>query len=115
MLLRFLARLGLMALHLLFYVAPTLMLGTFFKERGAVLGIPIALLFGAQVVMGSIPVLAQIMPWLIGLPLAGGNSFALAQQVMMGQPLPTIIPIIATAVWIVVFFGTDLFSHRSSR
>jgi ABC-2 type transport system permease protein len=111
-LLPFIAGLGLMALHLLFYLSLTLMLGTIFKERGAVLGIPIGLLFGAQMIMGLAPVLIQIMPWLIILPPMGGNSYSLAQQVMLGLPLPTVTPIIATVLWIVVFVGVAIWQFE---
>lgn len=115
MLLPFLAGLGLMALHLLFYLSLTLMLGTLFNERGAVLGIPIGLLFGAQLLMGFAPALAQVMPWLIVLPSVGNQSFALAQQVMMGLPLPTITPIIATIVWIVLFTGVAVWRFEQEE
>jgi ABC-2 type transport system permease protein len=106
-LLPFVAALGLMALHLLFYLTLTLMLGTLFNERGAVLGIPIGLLFGAQFLMQLAPALASIMPWTLVVPSAGG-SLALAHLVMLGQPLPTVTPIIATMLWIVIFVGVAL-------
>jgi ABC-2 type transport system permease protein len=109
-LLPFLAALGLMALHLLFYLTLTLMLGTFFNERGAVLGIPIGLLFGAQFLMQLAPMLAQIMPWTIVIPV--GSSSALAHLMMLGQPLPTVMPIIATVLWIAVFVGVALWRFR---
>lgn len=107
MLLAFIAGLGLMALHLLFYLTLTLMLSTLFRERGAVLGIPIGLLFGAQFLMQLAPVLAQIMPWTIVIP-SGAGSLALAHTAMLGQSLPTVMPIIATALWIIVFIGVAL-------
>jgi ABC-2 type transport system permease protein len=103
----FLAGLGLMALHLLFYLTLTLMLSTLFNERGVVLGVPLALVFGAQLFMGFAPALAQIMPWSIVLPLSMGSP-ALANLVMDGQPLPTVVPIIATVLWIVTFVGVAL-------
>lgn len=106
-LLPFIAGLGLMALHLLFYLTLTLMLGTLFNERGPVIGIPIALLFGAQLLSGVAPALAQIMPWAIVMP-TGSSLYALAHLAMMGQPLVTVTPIIATLVWIVVFVGVAL-------
>jgi ABC-2 type transport system permease protein len=81
-LLFFIAALGLMALHLLFYLTLTLMLGTLFNERGAVLGIPIGLLFGAQFLMQLSQALTQIMPWAIIIPAGGGS--ALAHMAMLG-------------------------------
>jgi ABC-2 type transport system permease protein len=107
-LLPFLAGLALMALHLLFYLTLMLMLGTFFNERGAVLGIPIGLLFGAQFLMQLAPALIQIMPWTIIMPPVGGSSSALALMVMLGQPLTNITPIIATVLWIVIFVAVAM-------
>jgi ABC-2 type transport system permease protein len=103
----FLAGLGLIALHLLFYLTLTVALGTVFNSRGAVLGIPIGLLFGAQFLMQLAPALAQVMPWAIVIP-AGDAPSALANLAMLGQPLPTVTPIIATVLWIVIFIGVAL-------
>jgi ABC-2 type transport system permease protein len=103
----FASGIALLGLHLLFYIALTLMLGTLFDGRGPVLGIPLALLFGAQMLMGLAPWLSQIMPWTIIIP-AGQNSLALAMLTMQGQPLPTMTPIYATAIWIVIFVGVAL-------
>lgn len=105
--LSFAAGLGLMTLHLLFYLTLTLMLGTLFSERGPVIGIPIGLLFGAQMLMGLSPILPQIMPWLIILP-SGSTPDALAMLVMQGQPLPTVTPIIATIIWVGVFVAVSI-------
>jgi ABC-2 type transport system permease protein len=103
----FLAALGLLALHLMFYLTLTLMLGTLFKDRAAVLGIAIGLLFGAQFVAGLFPALVHIMPWTIIMPV-NANPQALAQLVMNGQPLPTVTPIIGTAVLTLVFVSVAL-------
>lgn len=110
-LLPFIAGLGLMALHLLFYLTLTLMLGTLFNERGPVIGIPLGLLFGAQIIMGVAPALAQIMPWQIVMP-TGNTPDALAVMVMLGQPLPTTTPIIATAIWVVVFVAVSVWRFQ---
>lgn len=107
----FLAGMGLLALHLLFYLTLTLMLGTFFNGRSSVIGIPFALLFGSQLVANLSPALTQIMPWSIILPNADG-TMALAQLVMLGQPLPTVIPIIATVLWIGVFVSAAIWRFR---
>jgi ABC-2 type transport system permease protein len=103
----FLAGLGLLALHLLFYLTLTLMLGTLFNDRAAVMGIAIGLLFGAQFVAGLLPVLVHIMPWTIIMPI-NANPEGLAYQVMSGQPVSTVTPIIGTAVLTLVFIGVAL-------
>jgi ABC-2 type transport system permease protein len=93
---------GLVALHLIFYLTLTLMLGTLFKERGPVIGIPMALLFGAQIFQGLAPWLNAIMPWTLVLP-KGQTDMALAMQAMVNQPLSPTTPIIATTLWSVLF------------
>jgi ABC-2 type transport system permease protein len=103
----FASGIALLGLHLLFYLALTLMLGTLFDGRGPVLGIPLGILFGAQIVMRLAPWLVQFMPWLIIIP-AGQNTLSLAMLAMQGLPLPTTTPIYATAIWIVIFVGVAL-------
>jgi hypothetical protein len=61
-----------------------------------------AILFLYQFVLGVAPQLGQVMPWLIVYP-PGQTAGSLAQQAMMGQPLTMPLPVIATAVWCVVF------------
>jgi len=97
----FVTAISLLGLHLLFYLSLTLMLGTLFDGRGAVLGIPLGLVLGAQLFLMAAPWLAEIMPWVLVIPPNGPDS--LATLAMAGQPLPTVTPIIATVAWIVVF------------
>jgi ABC-2 type transport system permease protein len=91
-----------MVLHLLFYLALTLMLGTLFSTRGPVAGIGLGFLFGGQIVPNFAPEwVTLIFPW----PLAN-----LAPALALGQEVPSAwpIPVIATAVWTVVFIGVAL-------
>ena len=53
--LRFLGALGIFWVNLLFYLSLTLMLGTFFTHRAPVIGIPLALSFGQQMLIGQLP------------------------------------------------------------
>ncbi|MEZ4672542.1 MAG: ABC transporter permease subunit [Anaerolineae bacterium] len=101
----FIAGMALIALHMLFYLTLTLMLGTLFSDRGPVIGIPIGILFSAMFLMGYAGQFAYLMPWMI---IPSGGSQGLAIQVMLGQPLATTIPIWATIVWIVLFVGVAL-------
>lgn len=96
----FVAGMALIGLNMLFYLTLTLMLGTWFHERGPVIGIPIGILFGGMFLMGIVGQVASLMPWMI-LPV--GNHQGLAIEVMLGQPLTTITPVIATLMWIVIF------------
>lgn len=97
---------ALLCLHLLFYLSLTLMLGTMFNDRAPVIAIPIGILFAAQFLMNNFAALASFTPW--GLIFPMGQDQGLVTQAMMGMPLTTVVPIAATAVWIVVFVGVAI-------
>lgn len=101
----FVGGMALLALHMLFYLSLTLMLGTIFNDRGPVIGIPIGILFSAMFLMGYLGDLAYITPWMI---IPSGNFQGLAIETMLGQPLFSIVPVIATAVWSIVFVAVAL-------
>lgn len=109
----FIGGLGLVYLNLMFYFTLTLMLGTFFEGRGPVLGIALALLLGYQLLLGIAPGLALIGPWALGMSILGG--LPLAATVALGAPLPSanaVLPIIATAVWCVVFAAVAIWGFQ---
>jgi len=58
----YLGAMGLQSLHFFYYFVLTLMLGTFFDGRGAVVGIPIAHLFGLPLLSNSAPNLVRLLP-----------------------------------------------------
>ncbi len=104
----------LLALHLFFYLTLTLMLSVFADDRGPVIGIPMAILFLAQFVLNVIPQSAQVTPWLIMYPL-GQNSYSLAHQALVGQPLTTVWPIIVSIIWCVVFVAAAVWRFRKEE
>jgi len=100
------AEMGLVCLNLLFYLALALMLATLFDTRGPVLGITLGVLMGYQLLamvpaVKYVPWLGQVMPW--GLLSGFGKNAPLVAYLITGQPLPTLMPIVATAVWCVLF------------
>lgn len=97
----FVAGAALMSLNMLFYITLTLMLGTLFNDRAPVIAIPLGVLFGAQFLMGIAPTLAQFTPWILIYP--NGAATGQIMSVIMGLPISNLTPIIATAVWCVVF------------
>ena len=101
----FLGGMALYGLNMLFYVSFTLMLGTLFSDRGPVLAIPIGLLFSPMFILNYVGQAAYLLPWPL-IPSSGDPG--LAAQLMMGQPLSTTMPIVATIVWIVVFIAVAL-------
>ena len=91
-----------MALHMLFYVSFTIMLGTLFNARGPVSAIGLGFLFGGQIFPNFLPAWAiLIFPWKLS---------ELAPALVLGRSLPPgwLIPVIATAIWTVVFLTIAL-------
>ena len=97
----YLANLALLSLYLVFYLALTLMLGTFFNTRGPVLGIAIGVAIGSMFGIGQL--LAGFLPWLVlilpeALP-------ALVSALVQGESIPAIwpVPIIVISLYTVLF------------
>jgi ABC-type transport system involved in multi-copper enzyme maturation permease subunit len=108
----FAGALGLVALHMLFYLTLALMLATLFNGRGPVLGISLGILMSGLMIafFPKTPVLLlAIMPWRLVMPLGQGP---LAGYLALGAPLPTVTPIIATAMWCLLFTGVALWRFR---
>ncbi len=103
----FAAALGISYLNLLFYLTLSVMLATFFNGRGPVLGIAILVAWsGPLQFIGSamqeyIPWLDLVLPWRLLMNV--GHEGPLAGYLALGMPLPTLVPIIATALWCVLF------------
>jgi len=98
----FLVGVGISALSQLFYLTLTIMLGTFFNSRGPIAGIGIGFVMTGLLLKGFIPMQVMIAtPW--PLPdVAGGLA--------LGMELPSIwpVPVIATAVWIIIMIAAAL-------
>ena len=112
----FIGVIGLSFLNLLFYMTLALMLATLFNSRAPGLGISILIAW-----MGPMQILARPMekyvPWLENiLPWKLISSFGeppLAGYLALGAKLPTVLPIIATVLWCVLFVGVAIW--RISR
>jgi len=97
----YLAGMSLLSLYLLFYLALTLMLGTFFSTRGPVLGVAIAISIGSMMGFGNlfnsfVPGIVLVLPE--SLP-------GLVMAVIAGETLPHVwpIPIITMSLYSVLF------------
>lgn len=91
--------LSLHALHLLFYLTLTLMLGTFFSSRGPVLAIPISILIGQGILESLAKPFAPWFPWHI-LP---EKLPRLASVAARGDPLPSFVPIVSALLFSLIF------------
>ena len=93
----FLPAVGIMTLHTFFYLTLTLMLGTLFNSRGPILGIALGSVLGGNLMGGLVKPLLYITPWVLP---------KYASLAASGQPFPAEMgatPLIATAVWCLVF------------
>lgn len=109
--LNFLLGMGVIFLNLMFYLTLTLMLGTLVDSRAIVIGIPLALAFGQQLLFGLAPVLIQVLPWVLIVP-GGEIEFPIAASLILGEPPPTLIPVYTTSLAIVVFIAVSLLRFR---
>ncbi len=112
----FVGIIGLSYLNLLFYMTLALMLATLFNNRAPGLGItlliawmgPLQIL--AKPMQRYVPWLEDILPWKL---IGGVGEAPLAGYLALGAPLPTVVPIIATVLWCVLFVGVAIW--RISR
>jgi len=80
----FIGAMGVIFISHYFFLSLTLMLGTFFNNRGPVIGIPLAILFLQQNILGFLPSLRYFLPWNLVVPI--GNTNPLVLSLTMGIP-----------------------------
>jgi ABC-2 type transport system permease protein len=85
--LSFLLALGVIFVSHFYFLSLTLSMGTFFNSRGPVIGIPLAILFLQQNLIGMLPALRFVLPWTIIFPL--GNESSPVISLMLGMPIPS--------------------------
>jgi len=99
----FLLACGSIFLSLVFYLTLTLMLGSFFKSRGPVIGITLAILFLQQYMIALLPALRFVLPWTLFVSISNPNVGAIVPALLTGQPIYSYIPIICLAVESILF------------
>jgi len=93
----FLSAVGIMAVHTLFYLTLTLMLGTIFSNRGPILGIALGSVLGGGMLGNLVKPLLYVTPWMLP-KVAVLTATGQAITAEMG-----IASLVATALWSVVF------------
>jgi len=102
----FIGLIGLSFLNLLFYMTLALMLATLFNSRAPGLGISLLIAWAgpmqilAKPMEKYVPWLENILPWKL---ISGFGEPPLAGYLALRAHLPTVVPIIATALWCVLF------------
>jgi ABC-type transport system involved in multi-copper enzyme maturation permease subunit len=107
----FIGVIGLSFLNLLFYMTLALMLATLFNSRAPGLGISILIAWmGPMQILFNpmekyLPWLDDILPWKL---ISSFGEPPLAGYLALGAKLPTVLPIIATVLWCVLFVGVAI-------
>lgn len=112
---RFLLGVAVITLHLLFFLAFTVMLGTLFDQWGAVIAIPLGLLFGQQYLLSMIPALRYILPWGLVMPLGEEVTTSVAGALMLGAQPEVTSPLGVIALSTVVCVGVALWRFRKEE
>jgi ABC-2 type transport system permease protein len=94
--------LGLLFLSLLFWLALAAMLSALSNMRGMVIGIPLFLILGFTLFVEFAPWTANYMPWSLTNAVSSSQP-AMALSLVLGQPIPTLMPLIATVIGCLVF------------
>jgi len=96
---------GLMGLHVFFYISLTMLVGVFANNRSLVLAVPLGLLLSGGLLSGIVGKAAFILPW----PVA-----SLLPAWVQGMELPAIgfLPFIMMPVWILVFIALSLWKFE---
>jgi ABC-type transport system involved in multi-copper enzyme maturation permease subunit len=98
----FAAAMGLLALHTLFYLALSLMMGVIAESQGALLAVTLGSVLGGAVLVDFIGRLAFVTPWLLG-NIAVGVAQDVALPPIMWLPVAATalltLSAIAVAIW----------------
>lgn len=97
----FLGALGMLCLNFLFYLTLTYLLGALCNNRGCVLAIGLGAALIGPVILRAVPFLSVFTPWSFFIPVTEAVPTGIA--VALGQPVPTVAPIISTVLLIIIF------------
>jgi ABC-2 type transport system permease protein len=107
-LIAFLAALGVIFLSNFYFLSLTLMLGTFFNNRGPVIGIALGLLLMQQFLVGMLPSVGTILPWNLLMPVSDKMG-AVVPGLLMGSHNYSATPIVAVALQSILFVLVGLY------
>lgn len=108
-LLPFLAGIGVMIVHTLFYLTLTLLLGTVFNSRPPILGLALGIALGGNMLVGLIKPLAYVSPVMLA---------KVASMLAAGLLVPFELlwpPLIATALWSLAFIWMALVKFEKTE
>jgi ABC-type transport system involved in multi-copper enzyme maturation permease subunit len=97
----FLAVMGVFFVSQFFFLTLTLMLGSLLNNRGAVIGIALAVLLAQQLIVPALPPLGYLLPWNLVATL-GSTPDSLAYALLKGLPVQ---PVHLITLGLVIFEG----------
>jgi ABC-2 type transport system permease protein len=96
------AALGMFFVSLVFWLTLAIMLSAFSNLRGLAIGIPLFLILGFELFVMAVPWTADFMPWSLTTVVSATRP-AIAVSLVLGQPVPTLMPLIGSLLGCLVF------------
>ena len=90
------------------------MLGVLFDKRGAVIGIPLALAFGSQMIVAVVPALNFVLPWRLAVGVEN-EALSVVESVILGTAPFSWLPVIAVAAFVGVFVSLAIHKFRQGE
>jgi ABC-2 type transport system permease protein len=94
--------LGMFFLSLVFWLTLAIMLSALSNMRGMAIGIPLFLILGFELFVMAVSWTADFMPWSLTTEVSASRP-AMAVSLVLGQPIPTLMPLIGSVVGCLVF------------
>jgi ABC-2 type transport system permease protein len=94
--------LGMFFVSLVFWLTLAIMLSSLSNTRGLAIGIPLFLILGFIIFVEVAPWTADFMPWSLTNAVSATRP-AMAVSLVLGQPIPTLMPLIGSLIGCLVF------------
>jgi ABC-2 type transport system permease protein len=94
--------LGMFFVSLVFWLTLAIMLSSLSNTRGLAIGLPLFLILGFIIFIEIAPWTIEIMPWSLTNAVSAARP-AMAVSLVLGQPIPTLMPLISSLVGCLVF------------
>jgi hypothetical protein len=88
------------------------MLGVLYDKRAAVIGIPLALAFGSQLLVGVLPVLNFVLPWRLAVGVEN-ETLSITESVILGLPPFSWLPVLFVSGFVILFTAVAI--HKFQR
>ncbi len=94
--------LGMFFVSLVFWLTLAIMLSSLSNTRGLAIGLPLFLILGFIIFVEVAPWTADFMPWSLTNAVSATQP-AMAVSLVLGQPIPTLMPLIGSLVGCLIF------------